>query len=81
MRRCFAQLGVATLGFAALAALGPAQGRPMDGMLQKQLLGVYSQYNRAVAAGHLDEALSLRSGAARQGLAQQLASPKSRADY
>ena len=53
----------------------------MDGAQQQQLLASYDRYNRAIAAGHLDEALSLRSAAVRTALTQQFKTPKDRQDY
>jgi hypothetical protein len=62
-------------------AYGAASARPMDGATQQQLLGLYSRYNQAVAAGHLDQALAMRSTAARTALTEQFKTPKDRADY
>ena len=79
MRRWLATLVALVLGVASAA--GVAWARPMDGGLQQQLLTVYHRYNQAVAGGHLEEALSLRSTAARAALTQQLKTAKDRQDY
>jgi hypothetical protein len=84
MRRWIAALGFATLAAAGLMlplAAGPAWGRPMDGALQQQLMAVYHRYNQAIAAGHLDAALAMRSSAVRTALDQRLKTPKDRDDY
>jgi hypothetical protein len=79
MRRWFAVLAVVAL--TAPSTVTFAWGAPMDGALRGQLLGVYYEFNRDLAAGHLDEALALRSSTAREELTRQLKTPKDRADY
>jgi hypothetical protein len=74
------------IAMASLALMVPfagsfASARPMDGATQQQLLGLYSRYNQAVAAGHLDQALALRTEAVRAALTQQFKTPKDRQDY
>jgi hypothetical protein len=89
MRRCITAVGVAAVGAFALMVLalmvplgaGPAWGRPMDGALQQQLMAAYQRYNQAIAAGHLDAALAMRSSAVRTALEQRLKTPKDRDDY
>ena len=84
MRRWIAAVGLFTLAALALVVplgAGAAWGRPMDGALQQQLMAVYHRYNQAIAAGHLDAALAMRSGAVRTALEQRLKTPKDRDDY
>jgi hypothetical protein len=79
MRRWLVMLAAVVL--IAPSAAGLAWGRPMDGALQQQLQALYSHYNQAITAGHLDAALALRSTAARAALEQQFKTPKDRQDY
>lgn len=58
-----------------------ANARPLEGALQQQLLVLYNRYNGAVAAGRLDDALSMRATAVRTALTAQLKTPKDRQDY
>ncbi len=84
MRRCIAAVGVfALMALVLMVPLGtgPAWARPMDGALQQELMAVYHRYNQAVAAGHLDAALAMRSSAVRTALEQRLKTPKDRDDY
>jgi len=89
MRRCIAAVGIAAMGVFALMAVAllvplgasSAWGRPMDGALQQELMAVYHRYNQAIAAGHLDAALAMRSSAVRTALEQRLKTPKDRDDY
>jgi hypothetical protein len=84
MRRCIAAVGLFALAALTLmvpVGAGPAWGRPMDGALQQQLMAVYHRYNQAIAAGNLDAALAMRSGAVRTALEQRLKTPKDRDDY
>jgi len=84
MRRCIAAVGLFALMALVLVVplgAGPAWGRPMDGALQQELMAVYHRYNQAVAAGHLDAALAIRSSAVRTALEQRLKTLKDRDDY
>jgi len=63
--------------FAAGLAL-PGWSAPLDPALQQQLLDIYNRYNRALAAGKLDEAMQLRTAAVRQEMQKDLKDKKQR---
>lgn len=79
MRRWFATLTAMLLILASGADF--AWGHPLDTARQRQLLALYSRFNRAIASGQLDLALALRSDTVRETLMRQLATSKDRADY
>jgi len=70
------------LSFAALLLLAaPAVAAPMAPPQQQQLLGLFNRYNRAIAAGNLDQALALRTAQARTALEQSFKTPNDRAEF
>ncbi|HUB44890.1 MAG TPA: hypothetical protein VMB73_07890 [Acetobacteraceae bacterium] len=66
---------------ALLSLTVPAAARPLDGAQQDQLLAVFAHYNRAIAAGNLDQALALRTAAAQTALTQQFKVPNDRTTF
>jgi hypothetical protein len=48
-----------------------AFAKPLDPVLQKQLLDLYDRYNKAIAAGQLEEALKTRSAQTREQLQKE----------
>ncbi len=59
----------------------PAQARPLEPATQRQLLAVFTRYNRAVEAGDIDHAMALRTDAVRAALNPHLQSPNDRAEF
>jgi hypothetical protein len=59
----------------------PAQARPLEPAMQRQLLAVFTRYNRAIEAGNIDQAMALRTDAVRAALTPQLQSPNERAAF
>ncbi len=59
----------------------PAQARPMDPATQRQLLALFTRYNRAIEAGNLEQAMALRTDDVRAAVTPHLQSPKDRADF
>lgn len=50
---------------AALCAAAPAMAAQLDPALQQQLLGIYDDYNKALLAGKVTDAMKLRSASVR----------------
>lgn len=59
----------------------PAQARPMDPATQRQLLAVFTRYNRAIEAGNIDQAMALRTDDVRAAVMPHLQSPNDRANF
>ena len=59
----------------------PAQARPMDQATQRQLLAMFTSYNRAIEAGNIDQAMALRTDDVRTAAMPHLQSPQDRADF
>ncbi len=59
----------------------PAQARPLESAMQRQLLAVFARYNRAIEAGNIDQAMALRTDAVRAALAPHLQAPNDRAAF
>ncbi|HLJ19331.1 MAG TPA: hypothetical protein VKU84_04000 [Stellaceae bacterium] len=77
-----ARLGMAgaALVVQALAMVlgGAAEAAPLDAAFQTQLLQLYDQFNQAITAGKVDEAVALRSSEARKSLRPYLGSKAKR---
>jgi hypothetical protein len=59
----------------------PAQARPLEPAMQRQLLAVFTRYNRAIEAGNIDQAIALRTDAVRAALTPHLQTPNDRAAF
>jgi ketosteroid isomerase-like protein len=59
----------------------PAQARPMDPATQRQLLAVFTRYDRAIEAGNIDRAMALRTDDVRAAVTPHLQNTKDRADF
>jgi len=59
----------------------PAQALPLDPATQRQLLAVFANYNRAIEAGNIDQAMALRTDDVRTAAMPHLQSPRDRADF
>jgi len=59
----------------------PAQARPMDPATQRQLLALFTSYNRAIEAGNIDQAMALRTDDVRTAAMPHLQSPNDRAAF
>jgi hypothetical protein len=68
------------LGSVLFATLSPVAGStaPLDPALQQQLLDLYERYNKAIAAGKVDDALKTRSAATRKAMQKDLGSGQQR---
>lgn len=58
-----------------------AHARPMEPPLPQQLLALYGRYNRDIEAGNVDQALALRSDAARAAVTQAMKTQQDRTDF
>lgn len=72
--------GVGAVIVACLLAL-PAAAAPPDPALQKQLLGIFDDYNAAIARGDVDKALPLRSKEAQNNLTDAMKAPQDKAEF
>ena len=68
---------VLVLGLLAVVA----HAQPIQPALPQQLLALYDRYNRAIEAGSVDQALALRSNAARAAMTQAVKTPQDRMDF
>lgn len=57
------------------------EAAPLDPALRTQLLAIYDDYNRAIAAGRIDEALALRSEEARRRFRREVTNAKERREF
>jgi hypothetical protein len=64
-----------------LCLVVPAQARPLEPAMQRQLLAVFTRYNSAIDAGNIDQAIALRTDAIRAALAPHLQTPNDRAAF
>ena len=75
----------ALAGFLSLFVLGilttPLRAASLDPALQEHLLGIYHDYNRAVAAGDIEAALRLRGAEAAGQLRREIADRKRRREF
>ena len=58
-----------------------ALAAPLDPALQAQLLQIFESYNKAVAAGKVEEALAFRSQEAQTTIKKELAGPEKRKEF
>jgi hypothetical protein len=56
----------------------PSQAKPLDPALQQQLVALYDSYNKAIAAGKLQDALAFRTTEARSKAQKEMKTPKDR---
>lgn len=76
------RLGTASAALAILlhaTMLGvPARADPLDAALQTQLLQLFDRFNQAIAAGKVDDAVTLRSSEPKKAMRPYLGSPAKR---
>ena len=76
MRRWFTVLVVVML-----VGMGAALAKPLDPALQQQLLALYDSYNKAIAAGKLQDALALRGAETRGRAQKEMKTAKDRQEF
>ena len=76
MRRWFTVLAVVML-----VGMGAALAKPLDPALQQQLLALYDSYNKAIAAGKLQDALALRAAETRTRAQKEMKTAKDRQEF
>lgn len=64
-----------------LAGSPAALAVPLDDGLQQQLIGLYDSYNKAIAAGKLQDALAIRSAATRAEAQKEMKTAKARQEF
>jgi hypothetical protein len=66
---------------ALLLAAPRSHAKPLDPALQQQLLALYDDYNKAIAAGKLTEALAFRSAETRARAQKEMKTAKDRQEF
>ena len=79
MRNALGLALVSTLAAVTLATT--AWAAPLDPALQAQLLQLYDSYNKAIAAGKLEEAVAMRPREVRDDIRKDLGSPSARKEF